>query len=103
MGKGDHHVEIRDGGDENGRLIGNYFGDESPGTRAIISTGNKLYIKMNTSIALDTKGFVAHYHKGKAYSIQESCALLFMVFHCWISATSNLKCVVNVPLIHLGG
>ena len=63
---GEHYVEIRDGGDENGRLIGSYHGAESPGT--IVSTGNQLYLKMKTGSTSTTKGFEADYDIGKISS-----------------------------------
>ena len=63
---GEHYVEIRDGGNENERLIGSYFGSESPGT--IVSTGNQLYLKMKTGSTSTTKGFEADYDIGKISS-----------------------------------
>ena len=46
-----------------GKLIGNYFGADTPGK--IVSSGNQIFIKIKTGESVTTKGFEASYEKGK--------------------------------------
>ena len=56
-------IEIRDGGDLTGKLIGSYFGTKPPGI--IVTSGNQIFIKMKTGKSVTSKGFEASYEKGK--------------------------------------
>ena len=46
-----------------GKLIGNYFGADTPGK--IVSSGNQIFIKIKSGESVTTKGFEASYEKGK--------------------------------------
>lgn len=55
-------MEVRDGGTENGALLGRYCGYEKPGD--VNSSSNHLWLKFVSDGSVNKAGFAANFFKG---------------------------------------
>lgn len=62
------YVEVRDGVDENGQLVGKYCGKIAPS--AVVSSGNQLFIKFVSDYETHGAGFSIRYEIFKTGRLQ---------------------------------